>query len=301
MGQHLSQTSYASHTNYADTTAVNNSSDVANTLLVSDADSTVTTNATNNVTATTNVWPFNTLADALNEPRLKSGDLVNLKERITSHSGGAIWHVVCNSLKANGYDSISSVAIPSLVLALNLTKQMTVEQFGAFSDGITDDTQTIQAAINSLAATFVKGATLALNPNKSYKISGAGLTIPSNITLDCMFAKVEYTGSNTAMTLGDNANTLSYQPQVLNLQLKLQQKQSMGVILFGTVRGKVTGNIEGCGNSQSNVGVFVDGANVSSYHNHIEVQCRHMKEGFRIGSTGSAAPATQFFCRATQL
>lgn len=178
--------------------------------------------------------------------------------------------------------------------------QIEADHFGTVGDGHADDTLAIQVALDSLADAF-EGGTVRLNPTKRYKITGNGLIVPPNITLDCRHALIRYTGEATAITLGHGADTISHQPQALNIKVKLHKKQSTGVVLYGTVQAKVTGFIEGhtavMDDSRSNVGVFIDGANVSSYHNHIEVRCNQMHQGFRTGSTGSLVPTTQFYCR----
>ena len=72
---------------------------------------------------------------------------------------------------------------------------VSVSDFGAVGDGVTDDTAAIQAAINAAEAT---GASLYFNGNESYSITKLTFTCPSVITSGCTFVQrdVSNTGSS---------------------------------------------------------------------------------------------------------
>lgn len=169
--------------------------------------------------------------------------------------------------------------------------------YGVIGDGVTDDYSALQDAINTLTPGLQGGGTVYLDQDKTYLI-GTGIVIPPNITLNCNRAQVTYSGSGTAFTLGNSDTVLSYYPRLIDFTLALTGISSKGVRLRGTSNATVIGYIEGPTSdyaTRTNRGVEIDGVNVSSFFNYIEVNCNHVHQGFTVTTTGTTQPTQQYF------
>ena len=135
----------------------------------------------------------------------------------------------------------------------------------------------IQNAIDAAAASLPYsegGVTVYAAAGKSY-LHSVGLVIPARVTLDMRGALLSYSGTGVAVTLGDSDSVLSYAPEIINYKQHLQIKTATGVRLRGTRGARVIGEVEALAtpfdNTRTNIGVDVDGVDISSFFNHIEV------------------------------
>lgn len=238
-----------------------------------------------------------TLAAAVADVLLSDGDALNIAERTTGNQGGAMWDVVLASgVTPNTFNIVICTGVPTLALVLRVGIIADANAFGA-SDGIVDDGAAIQAALDFFPAGSGLGGQVDLNGASNYTY-GTGLVVPAGVTLDACGALVTYTGNGTAITCGTSDDVLSFSSKAINLLLKLQEKDSIGVRFRCTVLGEVSGVIEGhtstIDNTRTNIGVVVDGVNISSFWNNIhDVYCNHMHEGLRVWSTGTSFPTAQ--------
>jgi hypothetical protein len=171
---------------------------------------------------------------------------------------------------------------------------------------LVDCSSAIIAAISSLTGSVQGGGTITCPPGLNFYLGTANIVIPPNITFDCnnCYMTSAATGGTFAFTLGNSDSVISYNPKLLNLNLKLTTATGRGVRLRGTAYAKVTGMIEGHTAdyaTRTNHGVYIDGVDASSYFNWIEVLCNHVHIGFITNTTGSVDPTQQFFVNCSSL
>lgn len=224
--------------------------------------------------------------------------IVFTKNFSAGNGGSGIYDTIAGTGTANTRDRIAHATL-SFTFVLRLTTPLSANQF----DLATDATAGIQRALEILPSGPADGNAIYLEKGLNYVTSGSGNVVPPNTELDCNNARVTYTGTGTAFTLGDSDTVLSFAPKVLNINLILDVKTSTGVRLRGTRGAYVQGNIQGFtavfDNTRTNIGVHIDGVNVSSFFNTIEVKCNHVHEGFRIQSTGTVQATGQLFLNCT--
>jgi hypothetical protein len=256
------------------------------------------------VTDSAFVKNFDTLAEAIADAGLVDGDTVNLKERSTGNGGGAIWDVFPAGTFTVGaliFDVFDHATLP-LQLKLRDTTPILAVPSGVLSSP-SFITLSLQAAIDSITVSGAISSIVKMDINREYALNGVGIVIPPNVTLNCSNARITYSGTGKAFTLGNSDTVLSKSSKLINLNLLLTDKDSGGVLLRGTDSALVEGVIEGgfapFDNTRTNIGVEVDGRNISSFFNEISVGCNHMHEGFRVGTTGTVQPTSQYFrnCR----
>jgi hypothetical protein len=166
---------------------------VVNTTTISLTESypegTILTAVQNEVTAdlTGLVKDFPTLDAAITDTSLSNGDALNIKERTAGNGGGAMWDVVlASTVTPNGFDIVACTGVPSLALVLRVDDVVNVKQFGAKGDGLADDSDAVQAAIDQAqkiptistvyipAGTYIIDSALQLPSNRGIIIQGDG-------------------------------------------------------------------------------------------------------------------------------
>lgn len=175
--------------------------------------------------------------------------------------------------------------------------------FGAIGDNSNDDGAELQALIDAadterIANNVATMTMVDLVPGKTY-LHGADLVIPPRLTVDANHSLLKYTGTGTAATLGTSDTVLSSNCGLINFRMQLVNKAARGVLLRGTDQANVQGYIQGLhepfDNTRTNVGVEVDGRDISAFNNTISVICSHIHESFRIGTSGTVQPTAQLF------
>ncbi len=117
---------------------------------------TVSELATSTELLLSSVKPFPTLAAAVADTGLIDGDAVSLAERTTGNGGGAMWDVVLSSdVTENTYNIVQCTGVGTLSLVLRLGDKISIRQYGATGDGVTDDTGAFDSAINLYNKTIV--------------------------------------------------------------------------------------------------------------------------------------------------
>ena len=92
---------------------------------------------------------FATLALAVADTGLVDGDALNIAERTTGNSGGAMWNVVLSStVTENTYNIVQCTGVGTLSLVLRVDGEVDVRAVGCTGDGTTDDSDAGQAAMD---------------------------------------------------------------------------------------------------------------------------------------------------------
>lgn len=117
------------------------------------------------------VLNFDTLNDAVINTSLKVGYTINLKERSTGNGGGGFWDVVlASSVTPNTFNIVQCTGVVSLALVLRVQNIVSVKQCGALGDGVTDDTDAVQAVMTAAE-------------NKTVRIDDGNYLITSQVDL----------------------------------------------------------------------------------------------------------------------
>jgi len=91
-----------------------------------------------------------TLVSAVAATNLVVGDAINLAERIGGSGGGAMWDVVLSSgVTENTFNIVQCTGVPTLSLVLRIDGSINIRQLGAIGVAGTDDTLSIQFAMDS--------------------------------------------------------------------------------------------------------------------------------------------------------
>ncbi len=147
---------------------------------------------------------------------------------------------------------------PQFIAAVNDTyntnyrypKVFNVETYGAIHDGVTDDTEAIQSAIN---ACFVAGGGTVYFPNGIYIIAGALKTVVNDVTYNSQLYIPAYTTADK-----DNRPTIILQGESLSYYFNFSEyattysdATNCGVILKSTIAGSGTRPSVICSNGPS--------------------------------------------------
>jgi hypothetical protein len=180
-----------------------------------------------------------------------------------------------------------------------------VRDYGAVGDDTTDDYAAIAAAYNSGAGVVYFPET----PSSRYKVD-TGLTPPNGVMLvgagDAV-TRIRYTGTGTAVTLGTSTTVLNNGCGLKSIKIELEDKTSKAIVLQGTEKALIEdvlieGLYQPFDNTRTNVGVHIDGADVSSFFNMLKnVKCNHVHEGYRIQTTGTLQTTCNYFLNCTAL
>lgn len=113
---------------------------------------------------------YDTVALMKADRKLKQGQHVKTRGYYSIHDGGSAEYYIVNEVSENNYKENLENGLYAILIIDNY---VTPEQFGAYGDGIHDDTTAIQNAFDSNNVIM----------KKSYLISDS-LTLPSNIVVD---------------------------------------------------------------------------------------------------------------------
>ena len=180
---------------------------------------------------------------------------------------------------------------------LNLSEYWDGAMGGALGDDSNDDGAELQSVMDAAATDVIQGGTarVLLIPGKVY-VFAVGLNIPTRLTLDCNGAQLKYTGSGTAVSIGDDSQTFDH-CGFLNFRMLLTHINSKGVVLQRAKDNRVIGYIEGPFSdfgTRTNVGVEHKGGSASgSFFDYIEVNCNHMNVSFQ--QTAETVQPTQIY------
>jgi hypothetical protein len=156
----------------------------------------------------------------------------------------AIEIVVARSLDVAGTDAANvgytqgGTGSTSRTVEAKLQDTVSVKDFGAVGDGVTDDTAAIQAAIDSIsnAANLGRGGgTVLLFPFGSYIISSSLLIDQKNIDIQGDGSTVTHSGASPAFLLGDVsylsdfATGNAYRVVSINISIVLSNASGVGV------------------------------------------------------------------------
>tara|TARA_R110002073_G_scaffold614_1_gene4872 strand:- start:337 stop:2322 length:1986 start_codon:yes stop_codon:yes gene_type:complete len=104
-----------------------------------------------------NVQNFPDLIAAQNSKFLQEGDSFSLKERISGNGGGAIWDVVDETtVTVNNLNIVAYNYDTSLAFVLRIDSEVYSKQFGVVADGVADDTTSLTALRDYIAANTEK-------------------------------------------------------------------------------------------------------------------------------------------------
>lgn len=176
--------------------------------------------------------------------------------------------------------------------------------YGAVADGTsnggTDNTGAIRAAIAAATTTAV-GSGVVFIPPGSYWKGSSTIVIPARVRLIGAgpSASIVYSnGSGYAFQLGNTAGTLSYGTEFSNINLELVGPAANGLDLYGTQGAVLKNDFIGealVTNPHRNVCILIDGANISSFKNKIDsVFCDHVQTGILCKTSGSTNSTQQF-------
>lgn len=172
-----------------------------------------------------------------------------------------------------------------------LRESVSVMDFGAMGDGVTDDTNAFNAALTASASVLV--------PEGSFKITST-VIIPAYHGIvgsgQGSIIICEQPSGDFAFKLGDSAVALNYGCFLTDLRFTITLSNRKSILAYGT-SGAVVKNI--FINSEVNIGttgLVVDGGNQSSFFNIFEnINALHCNLGFHITTTGTSYPTEQLF------
>lgn len=158
----------------------------------------------------------------------------------------------------------------------------------------------IGPALNAALSSVPNGGTYVIpRANHSYTLNTT-VTIPQNVTLDVNYQSITFGNANQYAFIlgGDGVNALLYRANLINFRLILSDQNANGVHALGVTQSDVKGYIEGPFSdftTRTNIGLFVDGGNVSNFGNNFEIVTNHVHESIRIGTTGTTQTTANYF------
>lgn len=179
-------------------------------------------------------------------------------------------------------------ATPSRTLLSKLSDIISVKDFGAVGDGVTDDHVAEQTVINAgpnieilfPPATYLQGTTTLTITKNQTGLRGGSPALRGNVTDAGPVLK--YTGTGTALLIGSNPDvnaTFITDTQIQNLRLKVATNTAIGLRAWLPDGGRFK-NVHVYGSSGAGTGISVEGA-VNTTFDSCDVS----------GQEGAAAPA----------
>lgn len=141
---------------------------------------------------------FNNVAEMKTDDTLNDGMVVQTLGYYSAGDGGGATYKIRTKTQNDTINDTSIIELndENIVAILNEKFNVTVEMFGAYGDGIHDDYQAIQNAID-----YIDGGSVTLNP-KTYLV-GDTLVIHRGLKL---YGNSSYDSSNATLKLKDNTN-----------------------------------------------------------------------------------------------
>lgn len=193
--------------------------------------------------------------------------------------------------------------------------------YGVKGDGITNDFQAIQNALNyayknGMAVSFQSNK--AMRYNEAYKLWLANEYFIGNNSLEVKYGtqligegvtatKIKYTGNKSAIVLGKpmNKSQLEYGVALKNMTIYLVSPQATAIKLVGTC-GAICENIyiEGFSSApdRKTIGVHIDGGYASTFFNNFtNIICNHIQTGYKLSGTIPYQSTTSIFVNCTSL
>lgn len=237
---------------------------------------------------TAGILGFNTVSDMKNATNIINGSFVETYGFYTLNDGGNALYKIRNITNEDVVDNITLIPITTnenLIAELIYNKEINIKQFGAKGDGVTDDTNAIQTALNKVPnnsaiyfpyGTYLTTAPLVFKTNSiNLRLYSNGKsTIKANHTGDCLVLtalnenygnhvienlviqgpNVYYSGTSNFTSQGSGINlSRAYYNDIHNCNI-LGFKN--GVLINSSIHNTITGN---CFISNNEIGVLING------------------------------------------
>lgn len=234
------------------------------------------------------VLGFNTVNDMKNATNIINGSFVKTYGFYNMNDGGGSFYKIRDITNEDVVDNITLIPITSdetLIAELIYNKEINVKQFGAKGDGVTDDTNAIQTALNKVPnnsaiyfpyGTYLTTAPLVFKTNSiNLRLYSNGKSIiKANHTGDCLVLTAlnenygnhlienlviqgvnnYYGGTSKFTSKGSGINlTRAYYNDIHNCNI-LGFKN--GVLINSSIHNTITGN---CFISNNEIGVLING------------------------------------------
>lgn len=269
---------------------------------------------------TAGVLGFNTVNDMKNATNIINGSFVETYGFYTLNDGGNALYKIRNITNEDVVDNITLIPIitnENLIAELIYNKEINIKQFGAKGNGVTDDTNAIQAALNRVPnnsaiyfpyGTYLTTAPLVFKTNsKNLRLYSNGKSIiKANHTGDCLVLTAlnenygnhvienlviqgvnnYYAGTANFTSQGSGINlTTAFYNDIVNCNV-LGFKN--GILINGSIHNTVRGN---CFISNNEVGILING-NTSNVNQINNARIRlNSKRGISIeGTSGTPYP-----------
>lgn len=269
---------------------------------------------------TAGILGFNTVSDMKNATNIINGSFVETYGFYSLNDGGNALYKIRNITNEDVVDNITLIPISTnenLIAELIFNKEINIKQFGAKGDGVTDDTNSIQTALNKVPnnsaiyfpyGTYLTTAPLVFKTNSTNLrlYSNGKSIIKANHTGDCLVLTslnenygnhvIEnlviqgvnnyYSGTANFTSQGSGINlTRAYYNDIHNCNI-IGFKN--GILINGSIHNTVTGN---CFISNNEIGILING-NASNVNQINNTRIRlNSKRGISIeGSSGSPFP-----------
>lgn len=144
------------------------------------------------------IYGFDTVASMKSASNLDNGDRVRTYGYYAKNDGGGAYYRVVNSVPSGPYETLGDLLYAELII----NNEMNVHQFGAKGDGLTDDQDSINKALNSGASiiNFTKNLTYMVKGYEDGQAQGSsrearnaqtGIMLQSNTTINLNFATIK--------------------------------------------------------------------------------------------------------------
>lgn len=174
---------------------------------------------------------FNNVEELKNATNLINGSFAQTLGYYEKNDGGKALYKIRTITNEDVIDEASIIALyDENLIAELICNNVNVKQFGCKGDGITDDTENLQKALNYAS---IKNFEVIIPTPKNYYMISSGLNVPSGVA-GIISEKYNYTG--VIRPTGEGYTMLTIQPHIgfycKNLTLGSQLKANVNGILF---------------------------------------------------------------------